>query len=117
MGAPCDEPVTRSSERRGPVSARVWPRGGEQRVVDERAGDGADLRADGGAGERGAEEGDAGGQQRAAGGRAGNGESEGGHGGVGWGGGGVCGPFSPWGEGARRADEGAFKSPLTNSAK
>ncbi len=81
MGAPSDEPVTRSSERRGPCSARDWPEAREQRAVDERAGEGADLRADGRAGERGAEEGDAGGQQGAADGGAGNGEGEGGHGG------------------------------------
>ena len=73
--------MTRSSVRRGPSSARDWPRGAEQGVVDERAGEGADLRADGGAGERGAEDGDAGGKQRAADGGAGYGEGEGGHGG------------------------------------
>ena len=74
--------MTRSSERRGPCSARDWPEAPNSALVDERAGERADLRADGGAGERGAEDGDAGGQQRAADGGAGNGEGEGGHGGV-----------------------------------
>ena len=62
-----------------------------------------------GAGERGAEDGDAGGQQRAAGGGAGNGEGEGGHGVSGWV---ACdGSPSPLGEKvARRADEGALQA-------
>ena len=61
---------------------RPRPAGGtEQRIVDEGAAKGADLRADGRAGERGAEDGDAGREQRVADGGAGNGEGEGGHGG------------------------------------
>ncbi len=85
MGAPCDEPVTRSSERRGPVRRARLAASREQRVIDERARDGADLRADGGAREGGAEDGEAAREQRAAGGGAGNGEGEGGHGGgVSW---------------------------------
>ena len=58
--------------------------GAEQRAVHERAGEGPDLRADGRAGERGAEDGDAGRQQRAAGSGAGYGEGEGGHVGARW---------------------------------
>ena len=63
----------------GAIERARLARGAEQRAVDERAGEGADLRADGRAGERGAEDGDAGGQQGAADGGAGNGEGEGGH--------------------------------------
>ncbi len=81
MGAPSDEPVMRSSVRRGPLSGARLAGGAEQGLVDEGAGERADLGADGGAGERGAEDGDAGGQEGAAGGGAGNGEGEGGHGG------------------------------------
>lgn len=57
--------------------------GAQERAVDERSRERADLRAERGTGERGAEERDAGGQQRTADGSAGNGEGEGGQGGVG----------------------------------
>ena len=68
---------------------RWMARGAEQRLVDEGAGQRADLRAKRGAGERGAEDRQARGEERAADGGAGNGEGEGGHGGVGCGGWGV----------------------------
>ena len=86
MGAPSLEPVTRSSERRGPCTARDWPEAANSARSTNEPAKRADLRADGGAGERGAEDGDAGGQRGSADGGAGDGESEGGHGGV-WGGG------------------------------
>ena len=68
--------MTLQSVRRGPCDVRDG-RGAEQRLVDDGAGERADLRADGRAGERGAEDRDAGGEQRAADGGAGYGEGEG----------------------------------------
>ena len=53
--------------------------GGKQRLVDEGAGERADLCAERGARERGAEQRDAAGQQRTTGSRADGGESERGH--------------------------------------
>ena len=71
----------------GPVRQGRVAGGAEQRLVDERAGEGAELGAERRAGERGAEDREARRQERAADGGAGNGEGEGGHGGevVRWG--------------------------------
>ncbi len=74
--------MTRSSERRGPCSARDWPEGANSARSTNEPASAPTWRADGGAGERGAEQRDAGGQRGAADGGAGDGESEGGHGGV-----------------------------------
>ena len=65
----------------GPVRQGRVAGGAEQGLVDEGAGERAELGAERRAGDGGAEDREAGGQERAADGGAGNGEGEGGHGG------------------------------------
>ena len=76
MAAPSVDAVTRRSSRRGPPDCARLAGAGEQCLVDVAAGQGADLRADHGAGDGGAKDGEAGGQQRRADRGAGNSKSE-----------------------------------------